>query len=198
MNFKKEDFAAAIGLWTDWNSKINVVSRKDTDSLFEHHVLHSLAIAEYLSRKGMLPLNGSVLDLGTGGGFPGIPLAMVMPETHFILCDSIAKKIKVARAVAEGIGLKNVTFANARAESLDEKFDWVVSRAVASLDDFYPLVRDRFRNGILYLKGGDVNSEIARMCSHWRVDPGKIAVWPVSEWLPDDYFKEKFVIHIKK
>lgn len=198
MNFKKEDFAAAIGLWEDWNSKINVVSRKDTDSLFEHHVLHSLAIAEYLSREGMLPLDGSVLDLGTGGGFPGIPLAMVMPETQFTLCDSIAKKIKVARAVAGGIGLRNVTFANARAESLDGKFDWVVSRAVASLDDFYPLVKDRFRKGILYLKGGDVNPEIAQMCGHWHVEPGKIAVWPVSEWLPDDYFKEKFVIHVKK
>ena len=198
MDFEKDAFAGAVSLWTEWNSKINVVSRKDVENLFEHHILHSLAIAEYLSRTGLLEGTETVLDIGTGGGFPGIPLAIAMPGTHFTLCDSISKKIKVAEAVSEGLGLKNVTCINARAETLRGEFDWVVSRAVTSLDVFYPWARGKFRKGILCLKGGDVNVEIAEMCRRHRLSPGKVTSWPISLWLKDDYFEEKFVIHIKK
>lgn len=194
MTYDKSRFAEAIALWTEWNDRINVVSRKDIDNLFEHHILHSLAIAEY---KPFEP-GQTVLDVGCGGGFPGIPLAMVMPDVQFTLCDSIGKKVKVAQAVAEGLGLKNVRCVNARAESLPDVYDWVVSRAVTSLDNFYPWVKDRFRRGILYLKGGDVNEEIAQMCGKCRVDPHKVSVWPISNWLEDEYFKEKFVIEVGK
>ena len=197
MQYDKEDFRKAAALWTEWNEKINVISRKDAENIFEHHILHSLAIAEYLERTGE-SLSGSFLDVGTGGGFPGIPLAMVMPEAGFTLCDSIGKKVKVASAVAEGLGLKNVECVNARAESLGRSFDWVVSRAVTSLDNFYPWVKGVYSKGILYLKGGDVNEEISLMCRKFRIDPHKITAWPISEWLSDDYFKEKFVIHIRK
>ena len=196
---KKTDYAEAIRLWTEWNAKINVVSRKDIDCLYEHHILHSLAIAEYLRRNSLefAPLSG-VLDLGTGGGFPGIPLAMEYPDVRFTLCDSVGKKILVAKSVAEGLGLRNVECVNARAESLPGKFDWVVSRAVTSLDEFYPWVKDKFNCGILYLKGGDVNREISELCRKCHLNPSAISAWRVSEWLEEDYFKEKFVIHIRK
>ena len=197
MQYDKNDFQKAAALWTEWNEKINVISRKDTENIFEHHILHSLAIAEYLDRIGETA-PASFLDVGTGGGFPGIPLAMAMPESRFTLCDSIGKKVKVAQAVSEGLELKNVACVNARAESLPETFDWVVSRAVTSLDNFYPWVKGKYSKGILYLKGGDVNEEISTMCRKYRVDPHLVSVWPISEWLTDDYFKEKFVIHIKK
>ena len=198
MEFEKKDFEAAVQLWTEWNGKINVVSRKDIENLYEHHILHSLAIAEYLSRKGV-PLSGlKILDVGCGGGFPGIPLAMAMPEAQFTLCDSIGKKVKVAQAVADGLGLENVRCVNARAESLPDTYDWVVSRAVTSLDNFYPWVKGKFSKGILYLKGGDVNEEIASMCGKSHVDPAKVSVWAIDNWLDDEYFAEKFVIEIGK
>ena len=198
MNFDKENFAAAIALWTDWNAKINVVSRKDTDCLYEHHILHSLAIAEYMRLSGRSLDGAEVLDLGTGGGFPGIPLAMVFPQARFTLCDSIGKKVKVAQAVSDGLGLQNVTCVNARAESLPQTFDWVVSRAVTSLENFYPWVRGKFSKGILYLKGGDVNEEVSALVRRCGVKPSAVRVWPVREWLKDEYFAEKFVIEIGK
>ncbi len=194
------DYKELIRLYTEWNSRINVISRKDMDNIYQHHVLHSLAIAEYLRR--FYPESvwdgASVLDVGTGGGFPGIPLAMEFPETHFTLCDSIGKKITVARAVAEGLGLKNVNCVNARAESLPETFDWVVSRAVTSLEKFYPWVEGKFRRSILYLKGGDVNEEISALLRKSRLDPRHIRTWRISDWLKDEYFAEKFVIEIGK
>ena len=205
MKFEKSQFAEAIGLWTEWNGRINVVSRKDIDNLFEHHILHSLAIAEYMDRSGLIPPPGDcpdapmrILDVGCGGGFPGIPLAMVMPGIDFTLCDSIGKKISVAQSVADALGLKNVRCVNARAESLPGQYDWIVSRAVTSLDNFYPWVKGKFIKGILYLKGGDVNEEIASLCRKCRISPSDVTVWPVSDWLDDDYFAEKFVIHIRK
>ena len=197
---QKTDFSRLIGLYGEWNDRINVISRKDIDNIYEHHILHSLAISEYLSR--FYPPDvwegAKVLDLGTGGGFPGIPLAMAHPEAGFVLCDSIRKKVTVAQSIAREMGLSNVRCVNARAESLDEKFGWVVSRAVTSLENFYPWVRGKFERSILYLKGGDVNAEISALVKKCRVAPGNIRVWSISDWLEDDYFAEKFVIEIGK
>ena len=188
-----------IALYREWNGRINVVSRKDIDALYEHHILHSLAIAEYMGRYYPGGFDGaSVLDLGTGGGFPGIPLATEFPTAQFTLCDSIGKKVKVAQAVADGLGLQNVRCVNARAETLAETFDWVVSRAVTSLDNFYPWVKGKFRRSILYLKGGDVNAEISELIRKCRVEPARIRTWRIDEWLKDEYFAEKFVIEIGK
>ena len=194
------DWTELIRLYAEWNAKINVISRKDMDNVYEHHVLHSLAIAEYLRRfYGEEVWRGvKVLDVGTGGGFPGIPLAMSFPDTAFTLCDSIGKKITVARAVAEGLGLDNVACVNARAESLPDIYDWVVSRAVTSLDKFYPWVKGKFRRSILYLKGGDVNEEISELIRKCGLDPRNVRCWKISDWLEDDYFSEKFVIEIGK
>ena len=191
-------FAEAVALWREWNARINVVSRKDEDALFAHHILHSLAIVEYLER--YYPAEGAptILDLGTGGGFPGIPMAMVMPEARFTLCDSIGKKVKVAQAVADGLGLKNVRCVQCRAEDLDGEFDWVVTRAVASLDTLYPWVRGKFRRSILALKGGDVNAEIASLAAKYRIESARIRTWRVDSWLKDEYFAEKFVIEVGK
>ena len=195
----KEQYEAMMALYREWNERINVVSRKDIDALYEHHILHSLAIAEYVNLFYPSAFDGAeILDLGTGGGFPGIPLATEFPAAHFTLCDSIAKKIKVAQAVADGLGLQNVTCVNACAESLAGPFDWVVSRAVTSLDNFYPWVKGKFRRSILYLKGGDVNAEISELTRKCRVEPGRIRTWRIDEWLKDEYFAEKFVIEIGK
>ncbi|MBP5626073.1 MAG: 16S rRNA (guanine(527)-N(7))-methyltransferase RsmG [Bacteroidales bacterium] len=195
----KEAYEPMIALYREWNERINVVSRKDIDGLYEHHILHSLAIAEYVNRFYPGGFDGaSVLDVGTGGGFPGIPLATEFPQAQFMLCDSIGKKIKVAQAVADGLGLQNVRTVNARAESLPETFDWVVSRAVTTLENFYPWVKGKYRRSILYLKGGDINAEISELVRKCKVDPKKIRAWRVDEWLKDEYFAEKFVIEIGK
>ena len=192
---------ALEGLYREWNAQINVISRKDIDNVYEHHVLHSLAIAKYLETVPGLEeafAGADILDLGTGGGFPGIPLAILYPQARFTLCDSVGKKTIVAQAVAKAMDLKNVEVVNARAESLGRSFDFVVSRAVASLTDFYPWVKGRFNRGILYLKGGDVNEEIAQLMGRHRISPGKVHTWPVSSWLKDPYYEGKLVIHIEK
>ena len=227
----EQDFAQAVALWREWNGRINVISRKDEDNIFAHHILHSLAIAEYLklfysSMAGntlsdsdlttCLPLekggeecgevsdnqafvcHDTFIDVGCGGGFPGIPLAMVMPEAKFTLCDSIGKKVKVAQAVADGLGLKNVECVNSRVESLAGEWDWVVSRAVTSLENFYPWVKGRFRNSILYLKGGDIDAEIAALQKKHHIPAANIRTWRIDSWLKDEYFAEKFVIEIGK
>jgi len=187
-------FEQAVALYREWNEKINVVSRKDIDSLYDHHILHSLAIGEY---HPFAP-GETVLDVGTGGGFPGIPLAIQFPETKFTLCDSIGKKIRVAQAVADALDLDNVVCINARAESLPDTYDYVVSRAVTTLVNFYPWVKDKFRRNIFYLKGGDVNAEIADLMRRFSLPKGSVHTWRVDSWLTDEYFSEKFVIDIEK
>ena len=210
--------------YRDWNAKINVISRKDIDSLYDHHVLHSLAVAEYLRTQrpevysmftaplqegSVAPVSSStnvnasraglrVLDLGTGGGFPGIPLAVMFPNVRFTLCDSVGKKTIVAREIANMLGLDNVEIVNARAESLPGRFDFVVSRAVASLTDFYPWVKGKYSRSILYLKGGDINEEICALMSRERLRKGSVSTWPVTTWLSDPYFAGKFVIDIRR
>ena len=202
-----EQFEKMDALYRDWNSKINVVSRKDIDELYRHHVLHSLGIAAYI--KAEMPdiyerLRGEgpysiaepmkIMDLGTGGGFPGIPLAVIFPHAQFTLCDSIGKKITVATEVAKGLGLSNVKTVNARAESLPETFDYIVSRAVTALDNFMPWVKGKYSEGILYLKGGDLTEEIANA----KLRKGSVHIWPISKWTLDPFFETKQVIFIEK
>ena len=206
-----EQFRRMDGLYRDWNSKINVVSRKDIDELYRHHVLHSLGIAAYVKEqmpdiydrlRGEGPYSLSqplkILDLGTGGGFPGIPLAVMFPHAEFTLCDSIGKKIIVATEVAEGLELKNVKTVNARAESLPETFDFIVSRAVTSLENFMPWVKGKYTEGILYLKGGDLTEEIATAMGRFKMRKGSVHIWPISSWTCDPFFETKMVIYIEK
>ena len=205
-----EQFEKMDALYRDWNSKINVVSRKDIDELYRHHVLHSLGIAAYLRLQmpdiydrlrgegvysAALPMK--ILDLGTGGGFPGIPLAVMFPNAEFTLCDSIGKKIIVATEVSKGLGLTNVKTVNARAESLPETFDFVVSRAVTALDNFMPWVKGKYTEGILYLKGGDLAEEISTAMAKHKMRKGSVHTWPISSWTDDQFFNEKMVIYIE-
>ena len=192
---QKEQFAALYDLYTDWNSKINVISRKDITNLYEHHVLHSLGIARFISLK-----NGSqVMDLGTGGGFPGIPLAILFPEVKFHLVDSIGKKIKVASEIANAIGLKNVTFRHCRAEEEKAKFDFVVSRAVMPLSDLLKIIRKNISstqmnaipNGLICLKGGELAEELAATRRKWDI-------YNISRWFDDDFFETKCVVYTKR
>ena len=195
----EDRFAALDGLYREWNAKINVISRKDMDGLYDHHVLHSLAIARYLTLHGLSFDARAVLDLGTGGGFPGIPLAILFPEAQFTLCDSVGKKIIVADAVAKALNLTNVTTVNARVETLGKTFDYVVSRAVATLEDLYPWVKGRYRESILLLKGGDgLAEELAKGMDRHKLPKGSVATWPVDAWLPDEWFAGKFVVEVRR
>ena len=198
-------FEALEALYADWNAKINVISRKDIGGLYPHHVLHSLTVAAYLKTERpdeWAELTGtaglSILDVGTGGGFPGIPLAILLPGVTFTLCDSVGKKTLVASEVAKALGLENVQVVNARAESLPQTYSYVVSRAVASLDAFYPWVRGKFSRAILYLRGGDIAEETALLMGRFRLRAGSVGTWPVTRWLPDPYFDGKYLIDIRK
>lgn len=186
-------FTQLYELYSFWNAQINVISRKDIDELYERHILHSLGIAKFCSFKA----GEKVLDVGTGGGFPGIPLAILFPETQFHLVDSIGKKIKVVSEVAAALGLTNVKASHLRAEQVTDKYNFVVSRAVTRLIDFYPWVRGKFakenknaiQNGILYLKGGDLSEEI---------DESKLKaeLYPLSAYFEEDFFETKYVVYI--
>jgi 16S rRNA (guanine(527)-N(7))-methyltransferase GidB len=189
-----EQFAQLDALYRDWNAKINVISRKDIDNLYEHHVLHSLAIAKMIR----FSAGTTIMDIGTGGGFPGIPLAILYPDCRFVLVDSIGKKIRVASAVAEALGLTNVECVQERAEDERRQFDFVVSRAVMPLPDLVKLVRKNIRhdnqhnalpNGLIVLKGGGVDSEVA---PYKRI----VEVTPVTNWFGQEWFKGKFVIYL--
>ena len=191
---QQAQFAAMEDLYREWNARINVISRKDMDQFQLHHVLHSLAIAKLID----FPAGCTVLDVGTGGGFPGIPLAVLFPEVQFTLCDSIGKKIKVATAVAESLGLANVTCVNARAEDLPDTYDFVVSRAVTDLATFYPWVRGKFRYAAFYLKGGNLDEEIDTFVRRCHVDPATLFQAPISTWFPDPWFAEKKILMISQ
>lgn len=179
-------------LYKDWNVKINVVSRKDIEELYLRHVLHSLGIAKV---QAFLP-EARILDVGTGGGFPGIPLAILFPEANFHLVDSIGKKIKVVREVTEALELQNVQITNDRVETVTDRYDFIVSRAVAQMETFVRWVKNKvakksrheLKNGILYLKGGDLKEELSGF--------PKATIYPLTDYFEEDFFETKSVVHL--
>ena len=201
---QQRQFEMLTPLYEEWNSKINVVSSKDIDKLQLHHVLHSLAIARFADMAELFRPGTKVMDVGTGGGFPGIPLAIMYPQVEFLLVDSIGKKIKVVQEVADALGLKNVRAVKSRAEEIDEKFDFIVSRAVTDLGNFLPWVKNKYTKGIIYLKGGDLNpggtlyKEIENAANKSRIEKKKITFCSIEEWFGDEFFKEKYVIYIPR
>lgn len=201
---QQEQFEMLQPLYEDWNSKINVVSRKDIDKLQLHHVLHSLAIARFADMAELFRPGTKVMDVGTGGGFPGIPLAIMYPQVEFLLVDSIGKKIKVVEAVAQALGLENVKAVKARAEEVDGMFDYIVSRAVTDLGNFLPWVRGKYSKGIIYLKGGDLNpggalyTEIENAANKCRINKKTITFCSIDEWFHDGFFAQKRVIYIPR
>jgi 16S rRNA (guanine527-N7)-methyltransferase len=190
---QKEQFAQLLPLYTDWNSKINVISRKDIDQLYLHHVLHSLSIAKVIQfKKGT-----SILDAGTGGGFPGIPLAILLPEVQFHLVDSIGKKISVVKKISKALKLSNVKAEKERVENIENKYDFIISRAVTALPTFtkwvLPLIsniqKNDLQNGILYIKGGDIAKELNQIKFSNKI-------YPINQFFDEAYFDTKKVIHI--
>lgn len=190
---QREQFAALQPLYEEWNAKINVISRKDMDCFYEHHVLHSLAIAKVQPFKPM----SDILDVGTGGGFPGVPLAILFPKANFLLVDSVGKKIKVVQDVLRQLELDNARAEQTRAEQVEGEFDFIVSRAVTDLPQFAGWVRGKvsnahyhdLRNGILYLKGGDLTAELAPFGKRARQ-------WNIAGFYAEEYFETKKVVHI--
>ena len=190
---QKQQFEKLEQLYTEWNEKINVISRKDMDGLYEKHILHSLGIAKIMPFAD----GTKVLDVGTGGGFPGIPLAILFPEVSFTLIDSIGKKIKVVEAVSEGLGLKNMTAVHGRAEKLKEKFHFVVSRAVTQMPEFLRWLKGKFEkeqfnekhNGVLYLKGGDLAEELAGL---------RCEIFQLKNYFEEEFFDTKKVVYLSK
>ena len=192
-DLQRQQFAALYDLYSDWNSKINVISRKDIENIYLHHVLHSLAIGKMIHFKS----NTKILDFGTGGGFPGIPLAILFPECQFKLIDGTGKKIRVATEVANAIGLKNVTLEHMRGEDEKGKYDFVVSRAVMPLPDLIKIVRKNISknnfnllgNGVICLKGGSIDEEM-------KAYRKTAEIVPISDVFAEEWFQEKYIIHV--
>ncbi len=192
---QKEQFGALYGLYADWNAKINVVSRKDFDQLYLRHILHSLAIAKVCRFEA----GARILDVGCGGGFPSVPLAIMFPEAKIVAADSIGKKITVVKGVCEGAGIKNIDARNTRVEQIPERFDYVVSRAVTEMPTFVKWIWNKIDrgqkgtlpNGILYLKGGDLTEELAATKMSWME-------FPISEFFDEEFFETKKVVYTKK
>ena len=191
---QRERIAKLYPLYSSWNEKVNLISRKDIGNLYLHHVLHSLSIAKFISFSN----GSSVLDVGTGGGFPGIPLAILFPNVQFCLCDSILKKIVVVDDIVVRLELDNVRTKRARAEEIDERFDYVVSRAVTELYTFLPWVWKKVDKGVIYLKGGEVAEEIAVAAQTVKTKVEKISKTEISKWFIEEYFKEKSIIFVKR
>jgi 16S rRNA (guanine527-N7)-methyltransferase len=190
---QEASFAKLGGLYAEWNEKINVISRKDVDNIYVNHILHSLGIAKVMTfNKG-----AEVLDVGTGGGFPGIPLAILFPETHFHLVDSIGKKITVVKEISGALGLKNVQADQVRAEELKNKYDFIVSRAVTRMKEFHGWVRNKTKpdskhaldNGILYLKGGDLEEEMNELKRPY-------SLYDLTDYFKEDFFETKKVVFV--
>ena len=187
-------FNTLKGLYQEWNAQINVISRKDEDNFYLHHVLHSLAIAKIIN----FHAGTRILDIGTGGGFPGIPLAILFPDTQFVLVDSIGKKIKVVNGVAESLGLKNVQGIHERVEKIPGQFDFIVSRAVAPLGDLLFWTKDKLNpennndlaNGWICLKGGDLTDELSKIKKHIRS-------YSISDWFEEEFFETKKIIYVR-
>ena len=194
-NDQIEKFKSLEGFYKEWNEKINVISRKDIDFLYERHILHSLGIAKVIQ----FAPGTKILDVGCGGGFPGIPLAILFPEVDFFMVDSIGKKITVVNEVAAGAGIKNIRSAHNRAESIKEEFDFVVSRAVTRLSEFTPWVKKKFlktdknslSNGILYLKGGDLTEELAPYKNH-----PLLMEYELKHYFEEEFFETKKVVYL--
>ncbi|ODS90141.1 MAG: 16S rRNA (guanine(527)-N(7))-methyltransferase [Chryseobacterium sp. SCN 40-13] len=192
-DLQKEQFARLETVYREWNEKINVISRKDMDSLYEKHILHSLGIAKVMAFEP----DTKILDVGTGGGFPGIPLAILFPEAHFTLIDSIGKKITVVKAVSEEIGLQNIEAVHGRAEQLKQKFHFVVSRAVTQMPEFLRWMKGKFEkeqfnsrhNGVLYLKGGDLAEELAGL---------RCEIFQLKHFFEEEFFETKKVVYLSK
>ncbi|MBR9832495.1 16S rRNA (guanine(527)-N(7))-methyltransferase RsmG [Acidiluteibacter ferrifornacis] len=190
---QKQQFSDLQALYEEWNAQINVISRKDMDELYIRHILHALGIAKVIQFKPQT----TILDVGTGGGFPGIPLAIMFPECDFHLVDAIGKKIKVVNAVAEGIGLTNLTAAHQRAEKVEGKFDFIVSRAVTRTAGFIPWVQHKIKkgsfneldNGFLFLKGGDLEEELNEVKSKYKI-------YDLSNYFDEEFFETKKVVHM--
>ncbi len=188
-----EQFSSLQNLYSEWNSMINVISRKDIDHLYLRHVLHSLAIAKIIS---FVP-NTSILDIGTGGGFPGIPLAILFPEVQFHLVDSIGKKVKVVQEISKALQLKNVNAEKLRAQDISQKYDFILSRAVCRLSEFIPWVinninrtnRNELANGVLYLKGGDLKEELSEINS-------PVTIYSIQEFFKEEFFETKSIVYI--
>lgn len=189
-----QQFSKLKELYEFWNSQINVISRKDTENFYERHVLHSLAIAKVMQFKD----ESDIMDIGTGGGFPGIPLAILYPNCQFVLVDSIGKKVKVASEVANALGLKNVTAVHDRAENIPQKFDFIVSRAVTAMPDFVKWTKNKFKpksvnefpNGILYLKGGDLKEEMLNVKKFYRF-------YDIPTFFEEEFFETKKVVYVR-
>jgi 16S rRNA (guanine527-N7)-methyltransferase len=190
---QKERFSMLMPLYEEWNSKINVISRKDMENFYTHHVLHSLAIAEIIK----FTPGTKILDVGTGGGFPGIPLAILFPDTQFTLLDSIQKKIKVVTEISVSLGLNNVTPVRARVEEHKKRYDFVISRAVTAFTDFVKITsgkvehggRNKLKNGIIYLKGGNLTGELGLLAE-------RVTIWNIGEFFGEPFFETKKIVYL--